>query len=101
MRNPASYCGVVGLKPSYGVATRHGLIPLVNSMDVPGVLAGSVSACRHIFGALRHCATSFCFVVSIPLVETKNDLLFFLFFILVLLISSCSFLFAIDGLIFF
>lgn len=51
-RNPASYCGVVGFKPTYGLVSRYGLIPLVNSMDVPGVLTRSIDDCLTIFNLI-------------------------------------------------
>ncbi|XP_071509179.1 glutamyl-tRNA(Gln) amidotransferase subunit A, mitochondrial-like [Diadema antillarum] len=51
-RQPASFCGVVGLKPTYGLCSRHGLISLVNSLDVPGILAKNVDDVAVILGMI-------------------------------------------------
>ncbi|MFL5789581.1 MAG: Asp-tRNA(Asn)/Glu-tRNA(Gln) amidotransferase subunit GatA [Flavisolibacter sp.] len=43
IRLPADFCGIVGLKPSYGLVSRHGLIAYGSSFDQIGVLASNVS----------------------------------------------------------
>src|SRR3989344_5375822 len=49
IRNPASHCGVVGFKPSYGAVSRYGLIDLSMSLDQIGPLANNVEDCQIIF----------------------------------------------------
>ena len=42
---PASYCGVSGLRPTYGLVSRHGAMPLSWTLDKIGVLAHSADDC--------------------------------------------------------
>lgn len=45
IRQPASYCGIVGLKPTYDLVSRYGLIPFASSLDALGPLARNVKDC--------------------------------------------------------
>jgi aspartyl-tRNA(Asn)/glutamyl-tRNA(Gln) amidotransferase subunit A len=42
VRVQSSLCGVVGLKPTYGLVSRHGIIPLSPSLDHVGIISKSV-----------------------------------------------------------
>jgi len=53
IRNPASHCGVVGMKPSYSSVSRYGLIDLSMSLDQIGPLARNVSDCALLFDVIK------------------------------------------------
>lgn len=46
---PASYCGVVGFKPTFGVLSTNGVTPLAPSFDTVGIIAGSVALAKSAF----------------------------------------------------
>src|SRR5579862_4472046 len=52
IRNPANMCGVSGIKPTYGLVSRYGVVPLSWSLDHCGPLARTVEDCAIILNAI-------------------------------------------------
>ena len=53
LRQPAGFCGVVGLKPTYGTVSRFGLIAAASSLDQIGTVGKTVDDARILFEAIR------------------------------------------------
>jgi aspartyl-tRNA(Asn)/glutamyl-tRNA(Gln) amidotransferase subunit A len=72
IRQPASFCGVVGFKPTYGVVSRYGVIAMASSLDCMGHFTHTIEDTKKVFEVTRgqdgHDAT----VVKYPKVQISN-----------------------------
>jgi aspartyl-tRNA(Asn)/glutamyl-tRNA(Gln) amidotransferase subunit A len=67
IRQPAALCGVVGMKPTYGAVSRHGLIAFASSLDQVGPFALTVRDCALALGVIA--GHDRCDSTSVPLPE--------------------------------
>ncbi|ESP89664.1 amidase family protein, partial [Candidatus Halobonum tyrrellensis] len=52
VRNPAAFCGVVGIKPTYGLVSRYGIVAYANSLEQVGPLAPTVEGAAELLDVI-------------------------------------------------
>lgn len=74
IRQPAAFCGVVGVKPTYGRVSRYGLIAFASSLDCPGPVARSVEDAALMLKVMAGADPADDTAVAIPVPDYLADL---------------------------
>jgi len=73
IRQPAAFCGVVGLKPTYGISSRFGLIAMTSSTDVPGPITKTAEDAEIVLRAIHGRDGLDSTVVATNVLKQKKD----------------------------
>lgn len=73
VRNPASHCGVVGIKPSYGRVSRHGIVDLAMSLDQVAPVACDSATALRVLGVIAGVSENDATTFDVPVPDLAAD----------------------------
>ncbi len=74
IRQPAAFCGVVGVKPTYGRVSRYGIIAFASSLDCPGPIARNVTDAALMLQAIAGADPRDSTAANVPVPDYLNNL---------------------------